>query len=61
VLQRREPVSNDSLRAIRDALVENISFPALVDRGAVYWDANRRLSLDSKIILSAASDSRRLG
>jgi hypothetical protein len=60
-LQRREPVSNDSLRAIRDARIENIGFAALVDRGEVYWDSNRRLSMDSKALLSAVRNSQRLG
>jgi hypothetical protein len=45
VRQRREPVSNDRLRAIRDALFDNKSLPAEVDLGPGYWNANRRLSL----------------
>jgi hypothetical protein len=49
------------LRAIRDERLENISFSALVDRGPVYWDANRRLSLDSKTLLAAVRNSQRLG
>jgi hypothetical protein len=57
VLSPRPAVSYNALREIRDARVENIDFPALVDRGPVYWDTNRRFSLDSKALLEAVRKS----